>query len=100
MKHLVLLIVLQFLFLSCKTLQAQWVQTNGPSEGAIYCFYPSGSNLFAATRGGLYLSTNNGTSWTVVHNGIPASCGVFALSGSGAYLFASTFGNNDNSENG
>ncbi len=44
---------------------AQWVQTNGPYGGMINSFAVSGTNLFAGTGGGgVFLSTNNGTSWT------------------------------------
>ena len=49
---------------------SQWVQTNGPNAGEIYCLAVSpngagGTNLFAGTSGGgIFLSTNNGTSWT------------------------------------
>ena len=48
---------------------AQWVQTNGPYGGMIQCLAVSGTNLFAGTDGGVFLSTNNGTSWTAA---IPA----------------------------
>ncbi len=32
----------------------------------------SGSNVFAATGGGVFLSTTDGASWTAVNNGLPA----------------------------
>ncbi len=50
---------------------AQWMQTNGPYGGSIVSFAVSGTNLFAATGSGGFLSTNNGTSWTEVNTGLP-----------------------------
>jgi len=38
----------------------------------VYSLAVNGSNLFAGTeRGGVFLSTNNGTSWTAVNTGLP-----------------------------
>ncbi len=60
----------------CSTLQSQWVQTNGPygGEGLGFAGTPNGTggtNLFlAAGYGGVYLSTNYGSSWTPVNNGL------------------------------
>lgn len=58
-------------FAAINSLQAQWVQTNGPYGGTITCFAISpstneanGKNIFAVTTGGVFLSTTNGTSWT------------------------------------
>jgi len=52
----------------------------------------SGSNLFAGTwGGGVFLSTNNGTSWTAVNTGL-TDRDVFALAVSGSNLFAGTWG--------
>jgi hypothetical protein len=71
---------------------AQWVQTNGPYGGMIISFAVSGTNLFAGTdSGGVFLSTNNGTSWTVVNNGL-TNTDVYALAVSGTNLFAGTGG--------
>ena len=55
---------------------AQWVQTNGPygGYGLSFAVTPNGTggtNLFlAAGDGGVYLSTNNGSRWTAVNNGL------------------------------
>ena len=52
----------------------------------------SGTNLFAGTYGGgVFLSTNNGTSWTEVNNGLTNTL-VQALAVSGTNLFAGTYG--------
>jgi hypothetical protein len=83
---------------------AQWVQTNGPYGGSVSCFAVSpneagGTNLFAGTYGGgVFLSTNNGTSWTAVRTGLTGA-DIYALvvspasGGAGsANLFAGTSG--------
>ena len=60
-----------FLFLGTISL-AQWVQTTLPGfNGTSHALLVSGTNLFAGTdSGGVFLSTNNGTSWTAVNTGI------------------------------
>jgi len=79
--------------LSTISLHAQWVQTNGPYGARVYCFAVSGTNLFAGiSNGGVFLSTNNGTSWTAVNTGLTDSVGVNALAVSGTNLFAGTEG--------
>ncbi|MBL7997538.1 MAG: T9SS type A sorting domain-containing protein [Candidatus Kapabacteria bacterium] len=72
----------------CSTAHAQWTQTNGPYGGNVRCFAVSGTNLFAGTYGfGVFLSTNNGTSWTA--SGLTNQF-VYALTVSGTNLFAGT----------
>jgi len=80
------------IFTSTNPLLAQWIQTNGPYGGQVLSFAGSGTNLFAGTYGGgVFLSTNNGTSWTEVNTGLTNTY-VFALAVSGTNLFAGTFG--------
>jgi len=68
------------------------VQCNGIYGGHVACFAVSGTNLFAGTyNGGVYLSTNNGTSWTAINNGLNESF-VYALAVSGTNIFAGTNG--------
>ena len=73
-----------------KFAEAQWVQTNGPYGGAIWCFTVSGTNLFAGTTGGVFLSTDNGTRWTAANTGLMNTL-ISALVASGTNLFAGTF---------
>ncbi len=49
---------------------AQWVHTNGPYGSGVNCFAVNGSNLYAGTVGGVYLSINFGTSWTDISSGL------------------------------
>jgi photosystem II stability/assembly factor-like uncharacterized protein len=77
--------------LLCPFAPAQWMKTNGPYGGNVLCFAVSGTNIFAGTGwNGIYLSTNNGTSWTSVNSGLPQYTGVNALLVSGTNLFAGT----------
>ncbi|HEY5123677.1 MAG TPA: regulator, partial [Ignavibacteria bacterium] len=92
------LTVIIFVWLmSFNTLNAQWIQTNGPCGGTVQCFLAvSGTNLFAGTLlDGVYLSTNNGTSWTAVNSGFSKNynvANVHSLAVSGTNLFAGTGG--------
>ena len=51
----------------------------------------SGGNIFAGTNGGVFLSTNNGTSWIAINSGLtntPVNC----LAVSGSSIFAGIYG--------
>ena len=94
------LIIFLFMVFFAGTLSAQWVQTNGPYGGYVEAFAVSpngtgGANLFAGTwHNGVYLSTNNGTSWTAANAGLTSNyVSSFAVSPNGAgstNLFAGT----------
>jgi len=78
--------------LGAQSLLAQWIQTNGPYDDNVRCFAVSDSNLFAGTQYyGVYRSTNNGTSWIRVNNGLKR-LDVQALAVSGSNVFAGTYG--------
>jgi photosystem II stability/assembly factor-like uncharacterized protein len=74
-----LTVIVAFLVLSCQSPvfagTDQWT-TNGPFGGGInsLCRSPQFSNdhtIFAGTRGGLFISTDRGASWTRSDNGLP-----------------------------
>jgi photosystem II stability/assembly factor-like uncharacterized protein len=74
-------------------IEAHWVQTNGPYAygGNVTAFAISGTNVFAGTEvGGVFLSTNNGTSWARVNTGL-TNTSVEALALLGMNLFAGTY---------
>ncbi len=76
---------------SINPLLAQWVQTNGPCSGSVYALAGSGTNLLAGTAfGGVFLLTNNGTSWSAIDSGLTNST-VYALAVSATNLFAGTY---------
>jgi len=85
------LVVVFCLLTTTNPLHAQWIQTNGPGGGIVLSFAVSGTNLFAGTGGGVFLSTNNGTSWTEVNSGL-TNPDVLALAVSGTNLLAGTNG--------
>jgi hypothetical protein len=76
--------------LICPYASGQWLVATGPYGGHVTCLAVSGSNLFAGTSsmldngGGVFLSTNDGTSWTAVNSGLD----VITLAVSGMNLFA------------
>src|SRR3989337_1316958 len=82
-----LLQIFFFFFLLTQICFAQWYQTNGPYGGFINCLTVSGTNLFAGTRsGGVFLSTNSGSSWVEVNNGLTNTY-VNALVTAGTNIF-------------
>ena len=65
---------------------AQWMQTNGPGGGTVNSLAYNGSNIFAGTPYGVFISTNNGTTWilTALNNYVQS------LAVSGNNIFAGT----------
>jgi len=83
-------VVLLFCFTNWTTAQINWQQTNGPYGGNVNSFAVTGTNLFAGTFGdGVYLSTNNGSSWSAVNTGL-TNLNVQTLAVNGTNLFAGT----------
>lgn len=83
---------------------AQWVEkSSGLNGGKISALGIAGSNIYAGTIGhGIFLSTNNGASWTAVNSGITGepivtalvanASGVFAANLSGGVFFSTNNG--------
>jgi len=63
-----------------------WEQTNGPYGVFVNALAVSGTNIFAGTGGGVFLSTNNGLSWNAVNSGL-TNLNVECLVVSGSNLF-------------
>ena len=75
---------------------AQWTKPVTVTNTIVYALVVSGTNLFAGTTGsisdgGVFLSTNNGTSWSAVNSGLTNST-VTALAVLGTNIFAGTQG--------
>ena len=69
------------------SLHAQWIPTNGPYGGDITCFAVDSTTIFAGTySGGVYLSTNNGQSWTAAKAGL-INTNTLALATDGTNLY-------------
>ncbi len=79
------------LILPCFFESGQWVRTNLPDTLAVSCLAVSGTNLFAGTSGGVFLSTDIGTSWTAVNTGL-TNTSILSLLVSGTNIFAGTGG--------
>ena len=72
MKHIyILTIALTIFVLLNMTVFGQWVHISGLSGGGTKSLAANGSNLFAGTEMGVYLSTDNGDNWTAVNNNLP-----------------------------
>jgi hypothetical protein len=67
-----------------------WV-ANSSSLKDINCLAAVNNQLFAGTdSGGVFLSTDNGATWTTFVSGMPAGTRVWSLTMNGAYLYAGT----------
>ncbi|GAB1350789.1 hypothetical protein MASR1M107_30040 [Ignavibacteriales bacterium] len=72
---------------------------NGPTwnwsllqSGSFHCLYTSGSTIIAGSvGGGIYISNNNGNTWTVSNTGL-TNLTVWALHGAGSAIYAGTLG--------
>jgi hypothetical protein len=60
-------------------------------EDEVFSLSISGNNIFAGTFNGVYLSTNNGSNWTAVNNGLPKTF-VYSIAISGSNIFIGTSG--------
>ncbi len=81
-----------YLFNSANSLYAQWVQCSGisGSAGGVRSFAVINGDIFAGTyAGGVYLSTNSGTSWTLVDSTL-ANTDISALAVIDSNIFAGT----------
>ena len=84
-----------FVFIIFNQINAQWLKTNKPYNGDIFCLAVSpnetgGTNLFAGTNDGVFISTDNGTNWFPVNTGLARN--VISIIISGNNLFAGTDG--------
>ena len=95
MKNLYLfgiLILSIFLLLQSRT-DAQWNHT-GPEGGEVRAFCESGGNIYVSPwSGGIYRSTDNGSNWTAVNNGLTnINIRITALFAEGSNIFAGSWG--------
>jgi len=72
------------------TVAAKWAKTTGLEGGIIHALVTKDGNLFAGTEGaGVFISTDNGTSWSAVNAGL-GNLYIWSLTVSGTNLFAGT----------
>ena len=70
MKKIICSVFLLLTLFNNSLTQAQWIQTNGPYGGFVNCFAKLGTKLFAGTENGVFLSTDNGKSWSATNTGM------------------------------
>src|SRR5262245_46821002 len=87
-------ITLAILFIFYSGFAQQWQQTNGPYGGDVRCMaINSGGKIFAGTRGGGVVTSNdNGDSWSSENNGITAKDVWAILVNQNDEVFAGTLG--------
>jgi hypothetical protein len=75
--------------LSCTSIsRSQWIQTNGPFGADVRSFAVQGTNIYAGTtRGGVFRSSDNGTSWKQVSYGMESQS-IYAITSNGIALYA------------
>ncbi len=64
---------------------AQWVQTNGPTDGTVTCFGTADSLLFASSVRGIFCSSDQGATWSV--SGLSSNA-IYAIIQVAGNLFA------------
>ncbi len=70
-----------------------WANTNLPSTSTVWSLFASGTNLLAGTdNGGIYLSMDNGASWSATDAGIPGNSSIRTITAIGNSVFVGTYG--------
>ncbi|MFX0196532.1 MAG: WD40/YVTN/BNR-like repeat-containing protein [Candidatus Hodarchaeota archaeon] len=69
---------------------AQWTKVGSSGDGWITALAVSGTSFFAGTYEGVFLSTDNGTSWTAINSGLPKNPDVSCFAVMGTNVFAGT----------
>lgn len=88
--------ILIFFTLITLSLNAQWVNTYGPSNGTVMCFAKLGNNIFAgAYYYGICRTSDNGMNWVPVNNGL-ITYSIQALVSSGTNIYTGTYNNGVN----
>jgi hypothetical protein len=76
-------------FLGIVPVSAQWTQHNGPWAGQVTGLAAKNGTVFAGTFCGLFMSTDNGTTWT---RGDCPIGGIISLAVKDSAVYAGTFG--------
>ena len=87
------ILALSIIFISTNESNSQWIK-NGQYGGYFSSFATSGTNIFAGSVQGVFLSTNNGINWAAVNNGL-TNLSVTSLTISGTNIFAGTVNGED-----
>ena len=68
----------------------EWNEVTYPSTSNLYALISSNSKLIVGTGNGIFVSTDNGQSWTASNNGLPINCTVRSLVKLNNSIFAAT----------
>jgi photosystem II stability/assembly factor-like uncharacterized protein len=91
MKNTVRIIVFTLLASLPQFSSAEWTKLNtGLADTCILSMLADNGRLFAGSKSGIFLSSNNGTSWATIKGGLPVKAAINALTKNGSTLFAAT----------
>jgi len=78
---------------TASTTWTNYTTSSGLGNNVVWGVYASGSTIYAATNGGLSVSSNNGTSWTnyTTSSGLGSNA-VLGVYASGSTIYAATAG--------
>ena len=89
-------ILFLLLIVHCSTFinpcSAQWQQTNGPASQSVNALKIHGSNIFAGTNQGVFLSTDFGQTWIQEITGLADTTTISSFALSDTIIFAGTSG--------
>jgi hypothetical protein len=87
------LILIAIAFFSVLTINAQWKKASFPNVemGQAYSVISTDKNIYVATNDGIFLSDNNGTSFSNISTGIIKGKNIRVLAVIGKNLFAGTY---------
>ena len=74
--------------------RAQWVRTSGPSGGGgmVFAMAVDNSNVYAASKGDVFRSTDKGSSWSMVYSSTSTVVYISSLSIDGSNVYSGTYG--------
>lgn len=81
------------LLISTTLVNAQWVKTSGPCGSLIKCFVEIGPYVYAGGVDGVHRSSNDGSTWEAMNDGLEKSQGVRAIVRLGDTLIVGTEAN-------
>jgi len=76
-------------------LEAQWVQVTDSLGPYVFALASSGTNLFAGSSNGLFVSTNDGTTWAKVTSGLPPNGLTYVIAVSNQSASANLYAGTD-----
>jgi len=90
MKNFILVATMTCVLAMPFTGNSQWVATNGPASNVTRVLTKNGNTILAGTDDGMFLSVNNGTTWTAINAGMPKDT-VLACAITDSSIFSGTF---------